>query len=198
MRKQDHLDRRVGLERAAIGLDQRRVRGGFGKRDLDHAHAAPCRERLHARLHAVVIEIGVEHRVAGPEAVILEDQRLHRLGRVAGKGDLVEADAHRTRQRRAHRLEVADHASSRIITGVAVHALDDCPERREHRPRHHAPIAMLELDDLARDVIFARNPFPVVDRCRAGDRGGGEGQGSGAEHGPAVDIHAAFLGQMRR
>ena len=48
MRQQDHLDRRVGLERAAIGLDQRLVRRGFRKGDLDHAHAAPCCEQLHA------------------------------------------------------------------------------------------------------------------------------------------------------
>ncbi len=196
--EKDHPDRRIGVERGAIGFDQRRARRGLGERDLDHLDAAMPGQRIHARLHAVIVEVGVEHRVAGLEAIVLQDQHLHRLGRVAGEGDLVDADAHRARERGANPFEIGDHGPARIIRGVAVHPLDLRLVGREDGTSHHPPIAVLELDDLAGHVIFARDPLPVVGGCRAGDGGRGEGQSGGAEHGPAVDLHAAFLGQMRR
>ena len=196
--QQHHLDRRIGVERASIGVDQRLAARRLGKRDLDHPHAASRGKRFHAVLHAVVIEVGVEHGVAGLETIVLEDQRLHRLGGVAGEGDLVDRDAHCVRHGGTRGFYIADHRPPRIIARVAVHALDMSAVCGEHRLRHHPPIAVLELDDLAGHVIFAGDPVPVVGRRSGGDGGGSEGKGSGAEHRPAINLHAPFVGQTRR
>ena len=58
---------------------------------------------------------------------------------------------------------------------------------------------MLELDDLARHIIFAGNPLPIVGDGGGGDRLGGEGHGERpGEHGPAIDLHAISPLQARR
>ena len=156
---------------AHVGVDQGLACRRLRQRDLDHLYAAPSSKGFHAGLHAVVIEIGVEHRIAGLQAIVLKDQRLHRLGRVASEADLVDPDAHRIGKLRASGFDVADHGPARIIARVAIHPLDMRLIGREHRPRHHSPIAVLELDDLAGHVIFARDPVPVVGGCRSGDGG---------------------------
>ena len=147
----DHPDCRIGGERPFVRIDQRLSRGGLRKRD-HHPHPPVLRQRVHAGLHAVVIEIGVEHGIAGLQPIILHDQRPHRLGGVAGEADLVDAHPHRRRESGAGRLQIADHRPARVIAGVAVHPRDVLAIGGEHRAGHHSPIAVLELNDLAGHV----------------------------------------------
>ena len=82
MREQDKADARIGLERCLVAVDQPLVRRGFGKRDTDDVDASAMFQRVTARLHAVVIEVGIKHRVTGTQPVVAGDQRLERLGRI--------------------------------------------------------------------------------------------------------------------
>ncbi len=67
--------------------------GHCRQRDALGLHAAALLQPAHRADHAVVVDIGVQHLVAGLQAVVAADQRQHRLGGTAGQCDLVGAHA---------------------------------------------------------------------------------------------------------
>src|SRR5207237_4467005 len=79
MSDQSHPDLRIRIKCRTIGFDERAPGRRLRKRDLDDLNAAQPPERFHARLHAVVVEVGVKDGIAGLQAIILEDQGSHRL-----------------------------------------------------------------------------------------------------------------------
>src|SRR5690606_3185487 len=70
MGEQDEADVRISTERFAVCLDERSPARRLGQRDPDYFGSLAVRQGVHATLHRVVIEIGIEHRVAGLEPIV--------------------------------------------------------------------------------------------------------------------------------
>src|SRR5690606_22766035 len=124
MGEQDQADVRISTEGFAVCLEERSLARRLGQRDPDYFGARAVRQGVHATLHRVVIEIGIEHRVAGLEPIVAVDQRLQGLRRVAGEGDLSPLHAQRFCEPLLHQSDVAAEAAPGVETGVTVEAGD--------------------------------------------------------------------------
>ena len=181
------------------------MRRGFGKRDTDDVDASAMFQRVTARLHAVIIEVGIKHRVAGTQPVVAGDQRLERLGRIAREGDFLGRDAELRRDTGAHGEQIGKQPAASIIAGRAIDPPDGGLILRQHRPRHHPPIAILELDDVFDHVILRGNTRPMT--FVIGPRTGRQRRSfelprhrhrrGRHQYLPAVQLHSLFL-RVRR
>jgi hypothetical protein len=106
---------RVGVERPGVGIEH----GLPGRRlrhvELDDVDAAPRLERVHRILHRIVVEIGVEHGVAGLQPVVAADEKLQCFGRAARERDLLDRRAHGLRHLGADGLEIRPRVLPPIV-----------------------------------------------------------------------------------
>jgi hypothetical protein len=84
VRRQHHPHVGVGFQRGGVRIEDvlpgRRLR----HHESRHSHASSRGEPVHRVLHAGIVEVRVQHRVAGFQAVVSADQHLHRFGGARG------------------------------------------------------------------------------------------------------------------
>lgn len=155
---------RVGLDGAGIGIQHRLAAGGLRHIELDDVDAAARLQRVHRILHRIIVEVGIEHAIAGLQPVVAADEELQRFGRAAGERDLLNRRADRLRHPGAHGLEIRPRALPGIIGVLIINHVGLADELAPHRLGHDAPIAVLEIDDIGRHRIkpLHRRPIDLV------------------------------------
>ena len=164
MGEQEQPGLRVRLEGTGIGVEHRLAGGGLRHVEPDHVDAAARLKRVHRVLHRIVVEVGVEHAVAGLQLVVAADQELQRFGRAARERDLLGRRADRLGHLDAYGLEIRTRALPRVVGVLIVDHVGLANELAPHRLGHDAPKAVLQIDDIRRHGIepLHRRPIGIV------------------------------------
>jgi hypothetical protein len=142
-------------ERGLVGLQDLRMVGHHRQRDALDLHATALLQPAHRADHAVVVDVGVQHLVAGPQAVVATDQRQHRLGGATGQCDLVGAHAQQLGHLPLHR-HVLRRELMTAVPGVAtVHLGGVALVAGQRLAAHRAPVAVLQVVHFVGDVEVA-------------------------------------------
>ena len=152
---------RMSIQRGGVGIDQALMGGRFGQVDRDHLHSATVLQPFHRGDHAVVIQIGVQHRIARTQSVVAADQRLQRLGGAAGEYDLIAMHSKRLCGTRPYCFIFGRIGLPPIPGVIAVHLGDPALVVLQHRPRHRPPIAVLQMHHLIGDVVETGDLGPI-------------------------------------
>lgn len=80
MGQQQQFGLRIGLERGLISREHIGLGRGLRDVELRDLDAAPALQPVHRVLHRIIVEIGIEHTVAGLQLVVAGNQGLQRFG----------------------------------------------------------------------------------------------------------------------
>ena len=160
--QQHQLQARQPRECGLVGLQNLRMVRHGRQGDAFDLYAATLLQPAHRPDHAVVVDVGVEHLVAGLQAVVAADQRQHRLGGTTGQCDFINAHAQQLGHLPLHR-HVLRRELTTAVPGVAtVHFSGVALVAGQCFAAHRAPVAVLQVVHFIGDVEVAGHGGPVA------------------------------------
>ncbi|MNM30151.1 hypothetical protein D3C81_407040 [compost metagenome] len=159
--QQHQLQARQARERRVVGLQDLFAIGNDRQCNALDLHATTLLQPAHGVDHAVVVDVGVQHLVTGPQAVVAADQRQHRLGGATGQRDLVRTDTEHVGHLPMHRHVLRGKRMAPVPGVAAIHFGGVPLVAGQGLPAHRAPVAILQVVHFIGDVEMAGDGGPV-------------------------------------